>query len=324
MLGITRRSNAQVAPGVLTQLEVFRAKWGFRRYLSPRAFFALRLNDETMGVKTPGEVAAAAAAGEDVSIMRISLLRRYETRRMRHLPPPVAQRAYHGRFRGAGSWKESMRTCSLCEWADVTQKDIARCVHSHNPARVVEIKPCLNFSAPEAKRVEHYQSACRIGILAYAAFPNSEWRTASELIGVPGATCEASFAAFVSDEPRTAIPTPTEQWGVFPSFLRSKWGSSKARDTRVGKAELRKREEAIPAAKRGSVRFLTWDLCMGGPLIEARVGGAMEVLRSKRHTSSAFNRWPLGYGRFSRGPATGSHLVSDRRARYLTHATMGR
>ena len=37
-LGITRRSDAHVAPGVLTQLEVCRANWGFERYLSSRVF----------------------------------------------------------------------------------------------------------------------------------------------------------------------------------------------------------------------------------------------------------------------------------------------
>ena len=88
-------------------------------------------------------------------------------------------------------------------------------MHFHNPARVVEIKHYLNFSPTEAENVEHYQSACRAGLLEYAAFPNSEWRTASELIGLPGATCEALFAAFVSDEPRTALQPPTGQWGGY-------------------------------------------------------------------------------------------------------------
>ena len=72
-------------------------------------------------------------------------------------------------------------------------------MHFHNPARVVEIKPDLNFSSPDAKNVEHYQSACRFGLLAYVALPASEWRTVSELMGLPGATCEALLSAFVSE-----------------------------------------------------------------------------------------------------------------------------
>ena len=86
-LGITRWFNAQVAPGILTQLEACRVNWGFERYLSSRDFFALRLKDDANGVKTPGDVAAAAAAGEDISILRSSLLQRYESRCARNLPP---------------------------------------------------------------------------------------------------------------------------------------------------------------------------------------------------------------------------------------------
>ena len=60
-LGITRRFDAQVAPGGITQLEWFRANWGFGRYLSSRS--PLYLKYQIKDVKTPGEVAAAAASG---------------------------------------------------------------------------------------------------------------------------------------------------------------------------------------------------------------------------------------------------------------------
>ena len=175
-----------------------------------------------------------------------------------------------------------MRKCSLFEWVDVAQQDSPRGVHFHNPPRIVEIKPYLNFAAPDAKNVEHYQSAFRFGLLAYVAFPNSEWRTVSELMGLPGATCEALLSAFVSDAPRPSLPPPAEQWGECPSFLRSKWEAEKAKETRAEKSELRKREAAIPSAQRGSVQLLTWNLCMDGPLVEARIGGVMEVLRRQR------------------------------------------
>ena len=100
-------------------------------------------------------------------------------------------------------------------------------MHFHNPARVVEIKPDLNFSSPDAKNVEHYQSACRFGLLAYVAFPNREWRTVSELMGLPGATCEALFSAFVSEDPRPSLPPPAEQWGGMPFLSPVEVGSCK-------------------------------------------------------------------------------------------------
>ena len=174
------------------------------------------------------EVAASAAAWKDVSVLRRSLLRRYETRHRRDLPPPVDQRPFRGRFRDAGTWEEWLLTCSLFERVDAAHHDIARGVRSRNPARIVGLKPYLNFVSPDAKNVEHYRSACRFGLLAYAAFPNSEWRTASKLMDLQGATCEALFAAFVSDEPLTAPPPPTEHWG-YPLLYSARRGDLQRR-----------------------------------------------------------------------------------------------
>ena len=177
--------------------------------------------------------------------MRRSLLQRYETRRRRNLHRPIDQRTFRGRFLDAGSWENWLRTCSLFAWVAAARLDAARGVRIRHPARIFEIKQYLNFPSPGEKNVDHYQSECRLGLLAYA-FRKSERLDASELRELPGAACDSSFAAFVSGNPRAALYPPKKQWGVSHSFLRAQRGSAQARGTGRGKADIRKSEPPIP------------------------------------------------------------------------------
>ena len=143
-LGVTRRFDAQVAPGGPYPVRGLSRQLGFRQIPFVGGDFpSLAPKSEIRRVKTPGEGGAAAAAGQDVSATRRLLLQRYETRRKRDLRPPIDQRPFRGRFWDAGSRRTWMRQFSLLEWVDVMRKDIARGLHFRNPARIVEIKPYL-------------------------------------------------------------------------------------------------------------------------------------------------------------------------------------
>ena len=123
-----------------------------------------------------------------------------------------------------------IRKCILYERACVVRKDGPAGVIFYNPPRIVGVRPFLNFAAPEAENAEHYQSECRLALLAYAAFPNAYWNSAAELREVRGERRVGLFPAFVSEEQSPDRPHPAEEWGDFPSFARPQWGSAKNRE----------------------------------------------------------------------------------------------
>ena len=78
--GVNKWFNSQVAPGVLTQLEVCRVNWGFPRYISPMKFYYIYLKSDLKAVRKPADVAAEIARGGRWPALRLSLIELHETR----------------------------------------------------------------------------------------------------------------------------------------------------------------------------------------------------------------------------------------------------
>ena len=87
---------------------------------------------------------------------------------------------------GGAPFSEWIRKCILYARASVVRKNGPPGVIFYDLPRILGVRPYLNFAAPDAKNTDHYQSACRMGLLAYAAFPNAYWGSASELRSVDG------------------------------------------------------------------------------------------------------------------------------------------
>ena len=75
--GMTRFSNAQVAPSIISQLEVRHVNWGIPRYIHPRPIRALSLNSRLKRARTPDEI-AADGRGDGAPFAKRSAIQLYE------------------------------------------------------------------------------------------------------------------------------------------------------------------------------------------------------------------------------------------------------
>ena len=81
------------------------------------------------------------------------------------------------------------------------RKDGPSGVIFYDPPRIVGVRPYLNFAAHDAKNTDHYISACRMALLAYAAFPNAYWDSATELRVLDGGEVRGSILIFCIGRP---------------------------------------------------------------------------------------------------------------------------
>ena len=300
-----------MAPGVLTQLEVCHANWDLKRYLAGRKFFRLNLKSGLKRVLPQALVSKSLAAVREVRMVSKSVIERYETRAERHTSAPPGQNPLFA----LDTWSPELRgqwveKCSLFEWLCAVFEKRGAVRRWCSPPRIVQFLPYLNFSATEAKNIGHYESACRLALLAYVAFPNSVWRTSAELMLLPWPQCVSLFASFASKNLRESLPEPLSQWGDCPEFIQPQWVAAKKREDKADKANAHAIGPRPPALNSLSTRVVAWDIPMCERFPEMRVRGVARDLRSQGKpgvvllygvTPSSWGALQESYGRSSLG-----------------------
>ena len=80
MSWVSRWFKSAVAPGVISQIDVWRVNWGCPIYLSSRSFYALATKSELKAARGPSEVADAISSDQGGHCLRKTPMDRYEAR----------------------------------------------------------------------------------------------------------------------------------------------------------------------------------------------------------------------------------------------------
>ena len=253
-------------------------------------FFTLSLKSDLKRARSPQDVARDLASGASAKLVSLSAIERYGTRSQRCNAPPFGQNPMFAEGTWDSSlWGEWLAKCSLFERASVVNEGSGVGWRQwFSPPRIVRFAPYLNFSAPDSKNVAHFESACRLALLAYAAFPNSVWGTADELRLLPGAQCVAICTAFASRGARDKLPEPRAQWNECPEFIKSQWAAAKKRENNSEKANATSIGLKPPPAPALCSRVVAWDIRMGDRFPDRRIGGVARDLKSQGSASIVF------------------------------------
>ena len=206
-LDISRFFNAQVAPTIISQLEVCHTNWNIPRHLYSRSFKVLAMKSPLRRVRTPAEVAESIRRG-NTDVTNKTALHWYESRFA--VSPADAPTGPHpwapeGSWT-VDSWEPWLHVCSFFERECVIRHENKRYAWRY-PAAVVRVAPHLQLDAREAKNAGRYYSNIRMALLAYVAFPNAVWGTAYDLMNVvPNETAARTLEAFIAEEPRADLP----------------------------------------------------------------------------------------------------------------------